>query len=108
MNAGWPPRSSRRASRVRSVRRPCIPSGWAAASDDRAELGLLVTATRGYAAPELVATLFSTLEQPTRARTARVAALLVLLTYADSSIVAGFHNFLGDSTELLFRFYGSI
>src|SRR6266550_4354624 len=79
---------------------PALVKVWSAAGDDRADLGLLVRATRAFVTPELVSPLFATLEQPGRTRTARVAALMVLLTYADSSVVPGFNNFVGDSTEL--------
>ncbi|MGH7530553.1 MAG: hypothetical protein ACREMN_09255 [Gemmatimonadales bacterium] len=87
---------------------PALVAVWSAAADNRAELGPLVTATRAFVTPELVTTLFSTLEQPGRARDARVAALMVLLTYADSSILPGFDDFLGDSTAVLVHHYGAI
>ncbi|HEV8332435.1 MAG TPA: hypothetical protein VGQ22_13505 [Steroidobacteraceae bacterium] len=87
---------------------PALVAVWSAAADDRAELGPLVTGTRAFVTPELVSTLFSTLEQPGRSLNARVAALLVLLTYADSSVVPGFENFVGDPAELLVHHYGAI
>src|SRR6266581_3735986 len=87
---------------------PALVKVWSAAADDRAELGLLVTATRGFVTPELVSTLFATLEQPGRTLNARVAALLVLLTYADPAVVPGFDDFVGDSSELLVHHYGAI
>src|SRR6266850_5406838 len=87
---------------------PALVAMWSSAADDRAELGLLVTATRAFATPELVSTLFSTLEQPGRTLNARVAALLVLLTYADPSVVPGFDGFVGDPAQLLVHHYGPI
>ena len=87
---------------------PALVKVWSAAADDRAELGLLVTATRGFVTPELVSTLFATLEQPGRTLNARTAALRVLLTYADPSVVTGFDDFVGDSSELLAHHFGGI
>jgi len=87
---------------------PALVKVWSAAADDRAELGLLVPATRGFVPPELVSTLFATLEQPGRTLTARTAALRVLLTYADPSVVTGFDDFVGDSSELLAHHFGAI
>jgi hypothetical protein len=87
---------------------PALIAVWSAAQDNHAELEKLVTATRGFVTPDLVDTLIATLEQSGRTLTARVAALMVLLTYADSSVVPGFDNFVGDSTELLVHHYGSV
>ena len=87
---------------------PALVKVWSAAGDDRAELGLLVTATRGFVTPELVSALFTTLEQRGRSLNARVAALLVLLTYADPAVVPGVDDFVGDSSELLVHHYGAI
>jgi hypothetical protein len=87
---------------------PTLVLLWSSAGDDRAEVELLVTATRAFVAAPVVDALFSTLTPAGRPLNARVAALLVLLTYADPSVLPGFDAFVGDSTRLLRSFYGHI
>jgi hypothetical protein len=87
---------------------PAIIAAWTSADLNRTELGLLVTSTRAFITPELVEALFSTLGAPGRRLDERIASLLVLITYADSSVVPGFRDFIGDSTELLIRWYGGV
>src|SRR6266705_3157738 len=87
---------------------PAFQAAWTSAGGDRTELGLLVTSTRAFVAPELVEMLFTNLSQPSQPLNARVASLLVLLTYADPAVVPGFDDFVGDSSELLVHHYGAI
>ena len=81
---------------------------WSSTGNDRAELDLLVTATRAFVAAPVVDALFATLTQAGRPLNGRVATLLVLLTYADPSVLPGFDAFVGDSTRLLRGFYGHV
>ena len=87
---------------------PAFQAAWTSAGGDRTELGLLVTSTRAVVAPELVEMLFTSLSQPSQAVNARVASLLVLLTYADAAVVPGFDDFIGDQALLLARRYGRV
>ena len=87
---------------------PALRAAWTSAGLDRIELGLLVTSTRAFVAPELVEMLFTNLSQPSRPLNARVASLLVLLTYADPAVVPGFDDFIGDEGQLLARRYGRV
>jgi len=87
---------------------PALQAAWTTAGGDRTELGLLVTSTRAFVAPELVQMLFTNLSQPSQPLNARVASLLVLLTYADPAVVPGFDDFIGDETQLLARRYGRV
>ena len=87
---------------------PALQAAWTSAGGDRTELGLLVTSTRAFVAPELVEMLFTSLSQPSQAVNARVASLLVLLTYADAAVVPGFDDFIGDEGQLLARRYGRV
>jgi len=87
---------------------PALQAAWTSAGGDRTELGLLVTSTRAFVAPELVDMLFTNLGQPSRPLNSRVASLLVLLTYADPAVVPGFDDFVGDQGQLLARRYGRV
>ena len=87
---------------------PALQAAWTSAGGDRTELGLLLTSTRAFVAPELVEMLFTSLSQPSQAVNARVASLLVLLTYADAAVVPGFDDFIGDEGQLLARRYGRV
>src|SRR2546428_13851514 len=87
---------------------PALQAAWTSAGGDRTELGLLVTSTRAFVAPELVEMLFTNLSQPSQPLNARVASLLVLLTYADPAVVPGFDDFVGDQGQLLARRYGRV
>ena len=87
---------------------PALQAAWTTAGGDRTELGLLVTSTRAFVAPELVEMLFTNLSQPSQPLNARVASLLVLLTYADPAVVPGFDDFIGDEAQLLARRYGRV
>jgi len=87
---------------------PALQAAWTTAGGDRTELGLLVTSTRTFVAPELVEMLFTNLSQPSQPLNARVASLLVLLTYADPAVVPGFDDFIGDEAQLLARRYGRV
>ncbi|HET7585217.1 MAG TPA: hypothetical protein VFK13_09920 [Gemmatimonadaceae bacterium] len=64
-----------------------------------------MTATRAVIAPQLVSTLVETLERTDLSTRQRVAALLVLVTYADSSGVPAFHHFIGQREVLLQQRY---
>ena len=52
--------------------------------------------------------LFTNLSQPSQLLNARVASLLVLLTYADPAVVPGFDDFIGDQGQLFARRYGRV
>ena len=87
---------------------PATIAAWSSAGSDQTELQILVTATRAFASQEITDALVSTVGQASRPLEVRVAALQVLITFADPAAVPAFRDLVGDSTALLIHFYGRV
>lgn len=72
------------------------------------EFGTLVTSTRAVASSRLVDTLFEVASNASYSTVHRVAALLVLTTYADPYRIPSFGHLIGPRDELLHNTFGSI
>ncbi|HET7585219.1 MAG TPA: hypothetical protein VFK13_09930 [Gemmatimonadaceae bacterium] len=74
----------------------------------RHELQVLVTSTRAVVTPELVQALLGTVQRADLSTEQRVGALLVLITYADSTVVPPFRFFIGPPDQLFRQHYGGV
>jgi hypothetical protein len=72
------------------------------------EFGILVTSTRAVANPRLVEAMFDVASNRGYSTVHRVAALLVLTTYADPYRVPWFDDLIGSRDELLKRRFGRV
>lgn len=72
------------------------------------EFGLLVTSTRAVVNPRLVDAMFEVAGSEGFSTTHRVAALLVLTTYADPYRVPWFHDLIGSSEQLRGTRFGHV
>ena len=87
---------------------PALLTVWSEPPTERAELSVLVNSTRSLVIPQLVDALLSTLERTNLETNQRAAALLVLVTYADSSLAPGFEDIIGPRDDILSRHYGHV
>ena len=87
---------------------PTLAVVWNNPPVGRGDLQLLVTSTRAIATPELVQTLLGAVQRTDLSTEQRVAALIVLITYADSTVVPPFRFFIGPPNVLLRQHYGGV
>ncbi|HET7585220.1 MAG TPA: hypothetical protein VFK13_09935 [Gemmatimonadaceae bacterium] len=87
---------------------PALLSVWSAPPTTRSELEILVTSTRALVTQHLVQTLLTTLQRTDLTSVQRLAGMLVLVTYADSTVAPNFDVFLAPRDTVLATHYGHV